>query len=181
MDSRELEGLIREHQAALYRYVRHLGAERSAAEDLVQESFLRAMKASAVPDLAQPAAWRAWLRTTARNLLLAEHRRGVKVIDSPESVLELADAAWVEVIGDQDGESHLAALRECLDGLPPRQREAIDQRYRINASRSVMARDLNLSEDGVKMLLRRVREALARCMESKLDPRAETGPMLRKS
>ncbi len=181
MDSREFEGLIHEHQAALYRYVRHLGAERSAAQDLVQESFLRAFKTAAVPDLGQTAAWRAWLRTTARNLMLAEHRRGVKVIASSEQMLELADAAWVDVIGDRDGEEHLAALRECLDSLPARQREAIDQRYRRNASRSAMASELNLSEDGVKMLLRRVREALAKCVESKLNPRAETEPMLRKS
>jgi hypothetical protein len=37
-----LELLIREHQAAVYRYVCYLGAQLARAEDYVQETFLRA-------------------------------------------------------------------------------------------------------------------------------------------
>ena len=42
MDGSVLEMLIREHQAAVYRYVCYLGAQLASAEDYVQETFLRA-------------------------------------------------------------------------------------------------------------------------------------------
>ena len=37
----DLERLVREHQAELWRYLRYLGSDAARAEDLVQETFLR--------------------------------------------------------------------------------------------------------------------------------------------
>ena len=47
------------------------------------------------------------------------------------------------------------ALRRCVEGLPERQRQAIELRYSKRESRSGMARLLGMTENGVKSLLRR--------------------------
>lgn len=167
LNPRQLESLIREHQTAVYRYVRFLGAEPNSAEDYVQETFLRAYRAAETPGPGNTGAWRAWLRTAARNLIVTDRRRSHLVTFDQEAI-ERAEVAWVQVIGDGDGEDQLAALRECIAALPPRQRQAIDCRYGRGTGRGDMARLMGLTEDGVKMLLRRTRTALAKCVEVKL-------------
>lgn len=172
MDGSVLELLIREHQAAVYRYVCYLGAQLASAEDYVQETVLRAYRAADTPDPANAGAWRAWLRTVARNLVLTDRRRG-DLVAFDQAVVERAEAAWAQVVGDGDGDEQLAALRACLENLPARQREAVEHRYARGAGRAEMARLLGLSEDGVKMLLRRIRSALARCVEDRISGRKE--------
>lgn len=166
MNPRQLESLIREHQAAVYRYVRFLGAEPNSAEDYVQETFLRAYRAAETPGPGNTGAWRAWLRTAARNLIVTDRRRRHLVTFDQEAI-ERAEVAWVRVIGDGDGEDQLAALRDCVGALPPRQCQAIDCRYGRGTGRGDMARLMGLTEDGVKMLLRRTRTALAKCVQVK--------------
>src|SRR5215472_17155795 len=77
-----------------------LGGDRDAAEDLVQEAFLRAWR-SLPPDLGDDQQ-RAWLYRTARNLAIDELRRrsrrpsvsldGLGTVASPEAQPEMLDA-----------------------------------------------------------------------------------------
>ena len=172
MNREELDTLIRVHQAALYRYARYLGSEPADAEDLVQETFLVACRKGQVPD--SPGAAAAWLRGVLRNLFLEFCRRqrsGAAPLD-PES-LETFEQHWQNrFLRDGDGFDYLQALQECLEHLPARQRDAIDMRYWQRAGRKDMAERLGIGENGVKMLLRRIREALARCVSGKLDVEA---------
>jgi len=171
MERDELERLVRVHQASIYRYLRYLGAEPPLAEDLVQETFLATMR----PNPKQPSrpdepAWGGWLRGIARNLFLMEcRRRRTNPAFAADPALERAEAAWaaqfqtVAAAGDR-----LAALRECLDALPARQREIIEHRYAKHTGRSEMGRLFGMTEDGIKSLLRRIRAALAECIERRL-------------
>lgn len=171
MQRDELERLIRMHQAPIYRYLRYLGADAALAEDLVQETFLATMK----PSERQPTApdnpfWPAWLRGIARNLFLMEcRRRRTSHVVADEPALERAEAAWAAELGPSgDTAEHLAALRKCLELLPPRQREILDHRYARHTARSEMARLFGMTEDGIKSLLRRLRAALAACIQKRL-------------
>jgi RNA polymerase sigma-70 factor (ECF subfamily) len=168
MNARDMELLLRLHQPAVYRYVRFLGIDAGGAEDFVQETFLRAFRAANAPGAADMESWRAWLRATARNLVIDDHRRRGAETAALGVDVARADALWLEVAGDGDGSEQVAALRECLQSLPERQRAAVMQRYAHGMGRDEMARHLGISPDGVKMLLRRVREALARCIEARL-------------
>ncbi|MFZ6992698.1 sigma-70 family RNA polymerase sigma factor [Curtobacterium sp. RRHDQ66] len=74
-----LVALHAEHGDALLRYVRHLTADRALADDVVQETLVRAWQRPAVLER-EPDAARAWLFTVARNLVVddarsARHRR----------------------------------------------------------------------------------------------------------
>ena len=61
------------HRAALWRYLRTLGADAATADDLVQEAFVVALRRADF-DAGAPAAAFAFLRTTARHLWLKSRR-----------------------------------------------------------------------------------------------------------
>lgn len=183
LDRHVLERLIRIHERGVYRYLRYLGADVTVAEDLVQETFLAAWRGSPhQPDVADDPSWGGWLRGIARNLFLAECRRraGSAVLATDLSLTEL-EAAESQTLWDQtEWAERRAALRTCLETLPAPQRQALEQRYTTRVARKDMARLLDLSEDGVKSLLRRIRAALAVCIESRLamgDGKQSDGPI----
>src|SRR3979409_70544 len=62
-----------EHPAALWRYALRLTGDQARAEDVVQETLLRAWRHPEVTDDVERSA-RAWLFTVARNLSTAERR-----------------------------------------------------------------------------------------------------------
>ncbi|MBM4034477.1 MAG: RNA polymerase sigma factor [Planctomycetes bacterium] len=166
----DLAALVRIHQAEVYRYVRYLGAEAHAAEDLVQETFLAAFRSDAPPEAADVRGAAAWLRGIARNLFLRYCRsRKTSPVKVDSALVERAEGVWAsEFLRGGDGFDYVEALRKCLDALSEKQRHVLDLRYAQKKSRSEMARLLEMSEDGIKSLLRRIRAALAECVRRRL-------------
>ncbi|MGW4530549.1 sigma-70 family RNA polymerase sigma factor [Nocardia sp. NPDC004340] len=68
-----LRALYEEHAGALWRYTYGLVGDPGRAEDIVQETLLRAWQRPNVLDQSTSSA-RAWLFTVARNLAVDEHR-----------------------------------------------------------------------------------------------------------
>jgi RNA polymerase sigma-70 factor, ECF subfamily len=171
-----LDTLICLHQAGVWRYLRFLGAERTEADDLVQETFLAFARAEFVER--GPRQTAGYLRTVARNQLLALRRRQHREVSTVE--LEAAESVWASAAGS-DGclGGYLEALGECIEQLEGRSREAIDLHYRQGASRDAIAAKLDMKPDGVKSLLRRTRALLRECVERKInsaDRRSENQP-----
>jgi RNA polymerase sigma-70 factor (ECF subfamily) len=70
-----MRALHEEHAGALWSYALHLtSGDRIRAEDVVQETLLRAWRSTAVLDQSQGSA-RAWLFTVARRIATAGARR----------------------------------------------------------------------------------------------------------
>jgi RNA polymerase sigma-70 factor (ECF subfamily) len=65
--------LYRDHAAALWRYAARLTGDPARAEDVVQETLLRAWQHPEVTDDAERSA-RAWLFTVARDMVIDERR-----------------------------------------------------------------------------------------------------------
>lgn len=169
MNRNELVSLVQSHQAQIYRYLRYLGADLHVAEDLAQETFVVAFgKSTRGPGIVgHPAAW---LRGVARNLFLAHCRRAKsQPVHLDMAFIEQAEGFWArEFPGPSDAVGHLEALRLCVQGLPPRERELVDLQYRQKKSRADLALAAGLSEEGVKTLMRRLRAGLAQCIEKRL-------------
>ncbi len=159
----DLAGLVRTHQACVWRYLRFLGADESQADDLTQDTFLAVFRKPFAEH--SPAATAAYLRTVARNLFLmsVRKRRRQPTIEQ----LDLAGEVWGRRSGDGGAGAALGALRDCVETLQGRARQAVEMFYRQNRSRAEIARELEMSEDGVKSLLRRTREVLRKCVEEK--------------
>ncbi len=143
--------------------------DTTLAEDLTQETFLAAFRNN-IRCPADERGQAAWLRGIARNLFLAHCRRTKNSpirIDS--QLLEQAENLWKEeFLRDGDGFDYVEALRACMKRLSDRQRQLIELRYAKKTSRPDMARLLQMTEDGVKSALQRVRAALADCIQTRL-------------
>jgi RNA polymerase sigma-70 factor, ECF subfamily len=72
-DDELLVALHERHRDALHRYVRHLTHDDAMADDVVQETLVRAWQRPAVLERDDDGA-RAWLFTVARNLVLDDVR-----------------------------------------------------------------------------------------------------------
>jgi len=170
LDRQELAALVRAHQAELFRYMRYLGADRVAAEDLVQETFLAAFRSDAVPETGDDRTVARWLRGVARNLFLQHCRRSRRTpVTVDAAALEQAETTWRGAfLRGGDGFDTVEALRRCLEGLSADQRRVLDLRYAEGRSRADMAVVLAMTENGVKSLLQRLRARLAECVERRL-------------
>jgi len=171
MDKEALAAMVRSHQAEVYRYLRYLGADASAAEDLVQETFLAAFRSANAPCDTGGRGMAAWLRGIARNFWLRHCRRSrTDPVRADSELLERAEGVWAdEFLRGGDGFDYVEALHKCLEALSERERYALDLRYAERKPRSDMAGLLQMTEDGVKSLLRRIRAALAECIRRRLE------------
>jgi len=161
----DLASLVQKHQAGVWRYVRFLGADPSEADDLTQETFLALARSEFVERNGRQTA--GYLRVVARNQLLALRRKQNREISTVE--LEAADSVWSAAAGpDGNLAAYLDALRDCVQQLDGRARQAIEMHYKEQAGREVIATRLEMQPDGVKTLLRRTRQVLRECVERKL-------------
>ncbi len=158
----DVASLVDAHHAALWRYLRYLGADRSLADDLVQETFVQLMQDQ--PQQRSPRETAGWLRTVARNRFLMQLRRERRQVPFD---LDAADAAWEASDADHTEVRH-AALRECLQTLQGKAREVVMLRYEQQLSGEEIAKRLGISHANVRVLLHRVRESLRQCVEKRL-------------
>jgi RNA polymerase sigma-70 factor (ECF subfamily) len=161
----ELASLVREHQASIWRYLRFLGSSAHEADDLVQETFLILFRSPS--EERGPAQLLGYLRGIARNRLFMLRRKQGR--ETPRSDLDLAEQVWVEATRGGNEQDYLDALAECIaTTVEPRVRQALDLHYATGASRSEIARQLQLTPEGVKTMLRRARKLLRDCVERKV-------------
>ena len=164
----DLEGLMREHQAGVWRFLRALGADPSLADDLTQETFL----AVHIKPFEQRSRGEtsAYLRIVARNAFLKSRRNAGKEVSAAS--LEEIEARWTELVHD-NGEGLQAALQECLQGLPEKRRHALELQYTQGMPRARIAETLGMTEQGVKTLLARTKARLRKCIERRIGSERE--------
>ena len=160
------EAVVERHQGAIYGYLRARLLQAVDAEDMTQEVFLRCYASRARCD--STALIRPWLLGIARNLL-REHARQLrrqKETSWTELCLELDELAGA---GDDD-EAYDAVLRrlpDCLAGLGPSARQAIDLFYTSRLRVTEISDKLRRSEGAVRVLMHRARQALRLCLEGR--------------
>ncbi len=160
----DAEAWIRLHQQGVWRYLRHLGASPEAAEDLLQETFLVALRRGLVDQ--GLAATRAFLCRTARHLHLRACRRDRREAKRLRALAEAADRSWQRDSAGDEGAAWMRALEHCCERLAPRSRDALARWYGADrASRDGLAGELGLEPAGLKMLLQRARQQLRECMQ----------------
>jgi RNA polymerase sigma-70 factor (ECF subfamily) len=155
--------IIERHQKGVWRYLRMLGCDAATADDLTQEAFLRVLGKGdfvAVSD----AATAMYLRRTAHNLMVSMIRRlgKVQLTDSVETL----DEKWNRWAGaDLSGDERLDALKNCLEKLTQRARQALRLRYADDVSRVEIGTALGISEHGARNLMQRAKQQLRECVE----------------
>jgi RNA polymerase sigma-70 factor, ECF subfamily len=141
-----MQQLHDEHAAALWGYcVRLTGHDRARAEDVVQETMLRAWRHFSVLDESQGSV-RAWLFTVARNIVIDEWR-------TTRSHAELSVAEPPEPTEQTDRTDQLLlswVVAEAITKLSPEHREVLLECYYRGQSVAEAARHLGIPEGTVK-------------------------------
>lgn len=143
---------MRAHSGELYRYAFWLCGQEALAQDLVQETFLRAWRS--LDSLRENVAAKAWLTTILRREYARLYeRKPMPTTDIAE--LELGDAA--------PGPEHLgedAVLRAAIAKLEPKYREPLVLQVLGGFSCAEIARELRISEAAVMTQVFRARQKL---------------------
>ena len=160
----DVESLVRAHQADIWRYLRALGCSAHEAEDFAQETFLEVLKKPF--EQRNAASTAAYLRLVAKHRLLMERRKQGREKELAD--IDGTEIRWAEFAGDDGAESRIDALKNCMQCLEPRERQALEMRYKDCATREQIAKVLNLSDGGTKNLMERARDKLKQCDERKL-------------
>lgn len=138
--------LYDEHTDALRRFcLRLVGNDRGRAEDVAQETLLRACRHRAVLE-GPPAAVRAWLCTVARNIVIDEWRSRRAHYETP--VAEIPEQGTEDVGSDQLLLSWVVA--EALTHLSPDHRAVLRECYYRGRPVSEAAQSLGVPEGTVK-------------------------------
>lgn len=154
--------VYRETIDALYGYVsRHCGGDRALAEDVTQETWLRAVREwrkSGPPD--RPIAW---LTTVARNLLASYFRKHPARLASATPVESLADTAAAPAAESSDVR---AAVTDALGRMPPAEAQLLEAYHFDDRRVAHIALTAGVSERAVEGRLRRARQRLRRELEA---------------
>jgi len=161
MTQLDLETLVREHHAGVWRFLRLLGCTREQADDLTQETFLVVMRKGF--EEIDPAATATYLRKAARYQFL-HARRNLSI--RREVDLEAAESVAGEHLAD-GGDFYVSALKRCIEELRGRAKDAVIAVYRNQLPYTVAAEQLGMKENGLKTLLQRSRTVLKACVERK--------------
>ena len=146
--------LFAEEGHRLVRLVRLFVDDRNAAEDLVQEGFIRlARNAGRIKDETKAAAY---LRSIVLNLARDHNRRGIVSLRHHLPFDQARASTEDEIVLRDDQQEVVDALRE----LPHRQRTCIVLRYYEELGIDDIAETLGISRNSVKTHLRRGMEAM---------------------
>jgi len=150
----------------LYGFVsRRCGGERELAEDVVQETWLRALREWRTGGF--PHSPLAWLTTVARNLLLNEFRKR-----HPLSLDVVGPEQIMAAVGSNDGSESAdvaAVVVQALARLPARQSRLLEAFHFDRRRVSQIAETMGISERAVEGRLRRARQNLRRELEPPLE------------
>ncbi|MBK9137705.1 MAG: sigma-70 family RNA polymerase sigma factor [Verrucomicrobia bacterium] len=155
-DRQAFGALVEAWQERLYRFLLRMTRHPQDAEDLAQDTFIKAylaLRRGPVPD-----SFSAWLFTIARRTAL-NHRRDQRPWEPLDSAAtEAAEDNPAVAEGLRDSGDYVWRLAR---RLPPRHFEALWLRYAEGFSVAEIARITGATQIGVKVILHRARRTLA--------------------
>lgn len=159
--------LFETYHDRIYRYILRLVRDRAEAEDLTQETFLRAYGHR--DSLRDPAAARGWLYRIATHACLDRLRqRKPQVSMDSENVGAQVESAVSEspsVLEVTERKETSACVQRCLDFLPDHYRAVILLREAHSLTAAEIAELLGVTVATVKIRLHRARRMLRQVME----------------
>ncbi len=162
-DAEAFGALYDHYNPAVYRFVYYRVSTAAQAEDLVSETFFRALRSMSSFQW-QGKDFGAWLMTIARNLVVDHYKSGRSRLETPtddfsahEGVTEGPEA---EVLAALTSE----ILHTALSRLPAEQQECLVLRFINGSSIAETAKALGRSDGAVKQLQLRAVRSLAKLL-----------------
>lgn len=160
-DGAAMRILVDRHLPVLVASVGHVLADRSEAEDIAQETFVRFWRSASTLHVGE-AGVLPWLRRVARNLAI-DRLRARKRLDVMDEVPEVATPP--EQLQSLEAADRQSRIEQAMANLPERQRLALVLFHFDELSQIEISEMLDISVDAVESLLARARRTLKRDLE----------------
>lgn len=159
--------LVRLHQTRVRAYLHRIVRFADVADDLAQDVFVAGFRT--LHTYRGEVSLASWFLGIARHRAL-RYWRDVRRRESREAVV----AGWQtndlerDAADEEAFDREVAALRGCLEELPPENRELVNEHYFEKHSLVSLARVCGKTEGALRVALFRIRSSLRRCVEGKL-------------
>jgi len=154
----QFETLYRQHASAVFRFAWGLCGNRSCAEDLVSETFVRLL--TKAPRIKTRTAL-AYLLAVARNTYLKSQRRQGREVELPDDV----PGPDSDLESRMDDQARLETVIGALSNLPEGERAALLLRIDHELPYDEIAAALDITAGAAKVRVHRARMRLARVLE----------------
>ena len=187
MEIMDPESWVEEHGDALFRYARFRIHDAQVAEDLVQETFLAALRAR--ESFAGRSSVRTWLFGILKHKII-DHIRKISR-ERPANVPDSMETSLIDSFDESGGwntqpakwstdpsllleqREFLEMLQHCLSELPPRLHQVFTMRELDGLSTEEICKTMDITPTNGGVMLHRARMRLRNCLETKWFDRAE--------
>lgn len=146
---RKLAKMYEKYADDIYKYLYSYGGNKELAEDLLADTFMRAIKNINTFDFKEP---RAWLYTIARNLL-RDHWKKKSTLNLDEKIEIVDNSDSIEEKMDKKLSSE--RLKSAIATLPTKEADIINLRFIQNLSAKEVAQIVNISPENVRIIQHR--------------------------
>jgi RNA polymerase sigma-70 factor (ECF subfamily) len=150
----DLSTLYKKYAPDVFRFALYLSGDRSQAEDITSETFVRVWTS---PEAIEVATVKGYLFTIARNLFLHGLRRRSRHVELDQELPDLQASPYVQAEHKEKFRAMLVGLQE----LPEIDRAALLMRALDGMAYEEISRTLGISLASAKVKIHRARLALA--------------------
>jgi RNA polymerase sigma-70 factor (ECF subfamily) len=178
-DPEAVERWVYSQRDYLLRALRRYTSDADTARDLLQETFLQALRS--LPSFRGDAKVSTWLYSIARNVALARHRKSKRYSHVDDDVLlgqmatenagnlQTAEPEMPDPANDTMRSEEHRLLHEALDELSDSYRQIVRMRDLEEMSTEEVANELGLTRVNVRVRLHRARKQLRDALEPRFD------------
>jgi RNA polymerase sigma-70 factor (ECF subfamily) len=160
------DDLIDRYQSEIYRFVTQLTRNRADADDLYQDTLMKAYRAFGRLDC--NANHRAWLYKIATNTFLSDRRKRSREDPLMDGAEDFLPAATVDSVSQLDARDLLAEVEGYILNLPPKQRIALILRKYHELGYDEIAANLDSSEAAARANVHEALRKLRDCFGDRL-------------
>ena len=156
------DALLSRHQSRVFSYILHIVKNRDLAEDIFQETFVKAIMTIKQGRYTENGKFSAWITRIAHNLIIDYYRQEksentVSTDEDETNLLNRKDLCEDNIEDEMVVEQIHRDVKRIVDALPESQREVLVMRYYRNMSFKEIADATNVS---INTALGRMRYAI---------------------
>jgi RNA polymerase sigma-70 factor (ECF subfamily) len=156
------DALLSRHQSRVFSYILHIVKNRDLAEDIFQETFVKAIMTIKQGRYTENGKFSAWITRIAHNLIIDYYRQEksentVSIDEDETNLLNRKDLCEDNIEDEMVVEQIHRDVKRIVDALPESQREVLVMRYYRNMSFKEIADATNVS---INTALGRMRYAI---------------------
>ncbi|MGA3038177.1 MAG: RNA polymerase sigma factor [Vulcanimicrobiaceae bacterium] len=159
----DFEHRVQENQRTVYRIAYSVLRNQEDAQDVTQETFLRAHEKLAA--LRDPARFRTWVAQIGRRLALNRLRTNARARRREQAATSSVEPQAIDIAGIAEDRVFAERVRSAIDRLPGKLREVVMLSAIEDLDHADIARVLQIPEGTVRSRLHLARKQLLRTLD----------------